>query len=89
MFNNKSKTKNIGSPSNPFQVPQWSGESPTETEAEARSRVEAMKKAANTSKEIDQYLLEGKKEIERRRKAIRIMLLGAEICLTPIHYLAP
>lgn len=53
-----------------------------ETEEEARSRIAALQKATNMSKEIDQYLLEGKKDIERRRKAIKIMLLGTQTILS-------
>ncbi|KAF9530777.1 heterotrimeric GTP-binding alpha subunit [Crepidotus variabilis] len=61
---------------NPFQQPRWSGASPDETEEEAHARVLAMQQAVKTSKEIDAWLLEGKKAFERRKKAVKILLLG-------------
>jgi len=63
-------------PANPFQLPRWSGATPGETEEEAHARVQAMQAAVKTSKEIDMWLLEGKKALERRRRAVKILLLG-------------
>jgi hypothetical protein len=62
---------------NPFEVAHWSGATAQETEQEAQLRVQAMQLAAQKSKQIDQFLQEGKKDMERRKKAVKILLLGA------------
>lgn len=66
----KTLNKSTTSPLNPFQTP-------LESLGTGDNYVDqASQDAVKTSKQIDQYLLEGKKEIERRRKAIKILLLG-------------
>ncbi|CAA7264533.1 unnamed protein product [Cyclocybe aegerita] len=62
-------------PVNPFQT-KWTGATRHETDEEKEIRIRMMAEAVKTSKEIDQFLLEGKKALERRRKAIKILLLG-------------
>ena len=61
---------------NPFHQARWTGARSDETEEEAQARVQRMKAAANQSKRIDLHLEEGKKALERRRKAIKLLLLG-------------
>jgi len=61
---------------NPFQQARWTGAKPNETEQETQARVQQMKAAANESRRIDEQLQEGKKVLERRKKAIKILLLG-------------
>ncbi|KDR71584.1 hypothetical protein GALMADRAFT_75076 [Galerina marginata CBS 339.88] len=74
----KDKSKpNFTLPPNPYQVPRWSGQTASETEEEAQIRVQQMQEAANRSKGIDLMLQEGKRDIERRRKGVKILLLGA------------
>jgi len=78
----RSKDKSqFAGPVNPFQVSRWSGARPDETEEEAHARVQAMQDAVKTSKEIDQWLLEGKKALERRRRGVKILLLGVSSLL--------
>lgn len=52
-------------PSNPFDV-----------DPEAYARFHNAQEAAATSRKIDTWLLEGKKAFERRRKGVKILLLG-------------
>ena len=66
--------------SNPFQSSCWTGERPDETEQEARDRVLAMQEALKRSKEIEAWLLEEKKILDKRRKAVKILLLGGCFC---------
>ncbi|KIM43926.1 hypothetical protein M413DRAFT_17870 [Hebeloma cylindrosporum] len=61
---------------NPFQQAKWTGAKPNETEQETQARVQQMKAALNESRRIDQQLQEGRKTLERRKKAIKILLLG-------------
>ncbi|KAF9484577.1 heterotrimeric GTP-binding alpha subunit [Pholiota conissans] len=75
---------------NPFEIAQWSGETSEETEEEARLRVQALQQAVQHSRRLDQYLLEGKKELDRRRKAVKILLLGqsesGKLVFAPNHF---
>lgn len=77
VLSGRSKDKTDDRALNPFEVSQWSGATAKETEQEAQLRVQALQQAAQTSRQIDQFLLEGKKELERRRKAVKILLLGS------------
>jgi len=54
---------------------------PEETEDERVKRVHEQTEAARVSREIDESLLETKKLIEKRKKAIKILLLGKLITL--------
>ncbi|KAF8968482.1 heterotrimeric GTP-binding alpha subunit [Flammula alnicola] len=76
----KSKDKNysppFSPPLNPFEEARWSGAPESETEEEEQVRIQASQQAINTSREIDQFLQEGKKVMERRRRAVKILLLG-------------
>lgn len=60
---------------NPFlmkpQIP------PDETEAERSIRIREMQDAQKISRKIDDYILEHKKALDRRKKAAKILLLGA------------
>ena len=61
---------------NPFQSSSWTGERPDETEQEAQDRILAMQEALKRSKEIEAWLLEEKKFLDKRRKAVKLLLLG-------------
>ena len=61
--------------SNLSQVPRWSL-SPYEAEPEVHTRTPGMQEAATTSRVIESWLLEGKKDLERRKKGVKIVLLG-------------
>ncbi|KAF8881690.1 heterotrimeric GTP-binding alpha subunit [Gymnopilus junonius] len=63
-------------PANPYQVSKWSGATDSETEEEAQVRIQVMQEAANRSKGIDLMIQESKKELDRRRKGVKILLLG-------------
>ena len=72
----KDKVKMTSFPStNPFTT-KWSGVPPNETEEEAQVRVKLMQEAVRVSKEIDQSLNEARKAIEKKKKAVKILLLG-------------
>jgi len=62
---------------NPFHQARWTGARSDETEEEAQARVQQMKAAANRSKRIDLQLEEGRNALERRRRAIKVLLLGS------------
>lgn len=49
---------------------------PGETEEQASARVKTLQEAVRRSKEIDEGLQETKKVLERRKKAVKILLLG-------------
>jgi guanine nucleotide-binding protein subunit alpha len=72
-------------PINPFQIPLWTGEKPNETEEEAEARTSATQEAIKTSKEIEAWLLEEKKVMDRRRRAIKILLLGQSLLAANIN----
>lgn len=59
--------------SGPFQTPGWPTSPYFETEEELRIRSRAQEK---TSREIDLFLQAGKKTVERRRKGLKLLLLG-------------
>jgi len=78
----KDKTRSMHfsppSPVNPYQVPVWNADAIVgETPDEAHARLRATERALETSKDIDRYLLESKKQLDRRRRAIKVLLLGA------------
>jgi len=68
---------NFPPPTNPFQQARWTGEKPNETVQETQARLQQMKAALNESRRIDQQLQEGRKALERRKQAIKILLLGS------------
>jgi guanine nucleotide-binding protein subunit alpha len=75
------KSKEKGSsrsdkPSNPFLSKQWNGSNPNETEEEAQARLRQLQEAQRVSKEIDHSLGETKKAMEKRRRGVKILLLG-------------
>jgi hypothetical protein len=49
---------------------------PGESEADRLLRLQILRAAEQISREIDASILESKKEFERRKKAIKILLLG-------------
>lgn len=55
---------------------------PEESEDERAKRVQEQEEAVRVSREIDESLLETKKLIEKRKKAIKVLLLGELITLT-------
>ncbi|KAG2002422.1 guanine nucleotide-binding protein alpha subunit [Coprinopsis cinerea AmutBmut pab1-1] len=61
---------------NPFLSKGWSGANPNETEEEAQMRIKHMQEAHKKSKEIDSSLQEARKAMEKRRKGVKILLLG-------------
>lgn len=63
-------------PMNPFQMPLWTDEKPNETEEEANARAQATQRAIETSTKIEAWLLDEKKALERRKRGIKILLLG-------------
>ncbi|KAF9448736.1 heterotrimeric GTP-binding alpha subunit [Macrolepiota fuliginosa MF-IS2] len=61
---------------NPFYA-RWSNvPMPGETEEQAATRVKLLQEAVRRSKEIDESLQESRKMLERRKKAVKILLLG-------------
>lgn len=66
-------------PFNPFYA-RWSNALlPGESEEQATARVKSLHEAIKRSKEIDESLLETKIVLERRNKAVKILLLGARL----------
>lgn len=65
------------SPSNPFHARWAATPMPGESEEQTAARVNLLQEAVKRSKEIDENLQEAKKVIDRRKKAVRILLLGA------------
>ena len=55
---------------------------PDETDNERAQRVHEEAEAARISQEIDESLLEAKKFIEKRKKAIKVLLLGKLVTRT-------
>lgn len=49
---------------------------PGESEEQAATRVKLLQEAVKRSKEIDDSLQETRKVLERRKKAVKILLLG-------------
>lgn len=55
---------------------------PFDADPEIYARSDTKQEAAATSKKIEAWLLEGKKALERRRKGVKILLLGTpHLCL--------
>lgn len=64
---------------NPFYV-RWSNAPlPGESEEQVTVRVKSWQEAVKRSKEIDESLLETRIVLERRKKAVKILLLGARL----------
>ncbi|TEB26394.1 P-loop containing nucleoside triphosphate hydrolase protein [Coprinellus micaceus] len=62
---------------NPFLSKQWNGGvRPNETEEEAQLRARQLQEAHKISKQIDSNLHEARKAMEKRRKGVKILLLG-------------
>jgi guanine nucleotide-binding protein subunit alpha len=62
---------------NPFLSKQWNGGvRPNETEEEAQLRARQLQEAHKISKQIDTNLHEARKAMEKRRKGVKILLLG-------------
>ena len=74
---NKSNQDKSDDSTNPFHLTKWTGARSDETEQEAQARVQQMNAAVKESKRIDLQLEEGRKALERRRRAIKILLLGS------------
>ncbi|KAF5319706.1 hypothetical protein D9619_008514 [Psilocybe cf. subviscida] len=64
----------------------WSGATPTETTEERQQRMYAMEKAAERSRQIEHFLLEGKKALDKRRKGVKILLLDFQLHFAPKHF---
>ena len=67
---------------NPFYARWSSSPMPGETEEQASARVKTLQEAVRRSKEIDEGLQETKKVLERRKKAVKILLLGITTLLS-------
>ncbi|PPQ85981.1 hypothetical protein CVT25_001680 [Psilocybe cyanescens] len=63
-------------PSNPYSVARWSGATGSETEEETQIRLQTMQDAINVSRGIDMMLQESKRDMDRRKKGVKILLLG-------------
>ncbi|KAF9002158.1 heterotrimeric GTP-binding alpha subunit [Cyathus striatus] len=62
---------------NPFIASgKWTGATPNETDEEKEERLRVLGEAERRSKEIDVDLQETKKLLEKRKKAVKILLLG-------------
>jgi guanine nucleotide-binding protein alpha-1 subunit len=57
---------------------------PNETPEEQTRRVDAQQEALRVSREIDAVLAEDKKAFERKRKATKLLLLGAYPAVSPV-----
>ncbi|TFK38591.1 heterotrimeric GTP-binding alpha subunit [Crucibulum laeve] len=71
----KAKDKAVSTVGNPF-MSKWSGALPDETEEETQERLQELQEAHKRSKEIDEFLQEGKRIIDQRKRAVKILLLG-------------
>ena len=65
-------------PINPFNE-HWSATSPSDTHEEALAKERAFQEAQRISRQIDEKLLEAKKALEKKKKAVQILLLGLSI----------
>ena len=60
---------------NPF-TERWAATSPSDTKEEAFAKERAFQEAQRISREIDEWLLESKKALDKKKKAAQILLLG-------------
>lgn len=70
------------SPSIPHPGPQasrWGASITSGSEERLQTRAENAEQALKISKEIDSILQEGRKQLERRKKATKILLLGMSL----------
>ncbi|EKM74867.1 hypothetical protein AGABI1DRAFT_47251 [Agaricus bisporus var. burnettii JB137-S8] len=74
------------SPSNPFHARWAATPMPGESEEQTAARVNLLQEAVKRSKEIDENLQEAKKVIDRRKKAVRILLLDFQLAFAPAHF---
>ncbi|PPQ72683.1 hypothetical protein CVT24_012661 [Panaeolus cyanescens] len=72
----KSPTSSPSLPQNTFQTSRWGASITSGTEERVQTRAENAEQALKLSKEIDSLLQEGRKQLERRKKATKILLLG-------------
>jgi guanine nucleotide-binding protein subunit alpha len=52
---------------------------PNETVEEKRERLARQQEAQRVSREIDEGILESKKALEKKKKAVKVLLLGTHI----------
>ncbi|KAK0202281.1 heterotrimeric GTP-binding alpha subunit [Desarmillaria ectypa] len=75
---------------NPFHGPANLPGPPDETEEQRANRLKELQDAQTVSREIDEHLLETKKMLERRKRAIKMLLLGqaesGKLAFTPIQF---
>ncbi|PBK61171.1 G-alpha-domain-containing protein [Armillaria solidipes] len=71
---------------NPFHGPTNLPGPPNETEEERTRREQESQDAQRISREIDEHLLETKKMLERRKRAIKMLLLDFQLAFTPIQF---
>lgn len=58
---------------------------PNETEVEKAARLEAAREAVRVSRSIDAGLVESKRAMERKKRAVKILLLGSWPAAAPMH----
>jgi hypothetical protein len=69
-------------PLKPVQDDAWSNifkPPPNETAEEKRERLVHQQEAQRVSREIDESILESKKLLEKKKKAVKVLLLGTHI----------
>ncbi|SJL18188.1 uncharacterized protein ARMOST_21766 [Armillaria ostoyae] len=71
---------------NPFHGPTNLPGPRNETEEEQTRREQESQDAQRISREIDEHLLETKKILERRRWAVKMLLLDFQLAFTPIQF---
>jgi len=57
---------------------------PNETAEEKRERLARQQEAQRVSREIDEGILESKKLLEKKKKAVKVLLLGTHITMVLI-----
>lgn len=68
--------KSSNQSTNPFHFKTWNGGHPDESEEEAQLRLKQLHDAQKISKQIDSSLGEARKAMEKRKKGVKILLLG-------------
>ncbi|KAK0499179.1 heterotrimeric GTP-binding alpha subunit [Armillaria luteobubalina] len=71
---------------NPFHGPTNLLGPPNETEEDRTRREQESQDAQRISREIDEHLLETKKSLEKRKRAIKMLLLDFQLAFTPIQF---
>lgn len=74
-------------PLKPMQDDAWSNifkPPPNETAEEKRERLARQQEAQRVSREIDEGILESKKLLEKKKKAVKVLLLGTHITMVLI-----